>query len=308
VVAGAGIYLGVQATSGSGSGPGHSLVVIPAAPAVTAIAQAEPSAIASGTASDAGASAQSQPSPHPLADPGPVAGRQYAGPVVLNATGSQLLSWNQTATYCRGQSWQVANGSVYGDGSADAVLATNGEPGSCVALISPQTYASAVIEAYVYFPPLPGHAQTIADWSSVWLTDQAAWPTDGELDAVEAEPVTGVNAVAWHWGWPGGEQSVSTDGLAAQGTLPRNGPNLTPGWHVIDIAYTQGFFAVYYDARLFTSLQSGAITGAPLNLLITSGVTPDIGAVEQIIGGPPVNSDSQPAGLAVKYVKVWSFR
>jgi hypothetical protein len=84
--------------------------------------------------------------------------------------------------------------------SDDAVLATTGTPGSCVAAISPGAYSSAVIEAYIYFPPLPGKPDTIADWTSFWLTDQATWPVDGELDAVEAETATGVNAVAWHWG------------------------------------------------------------------------------------------------------------
>jgi hypothetical protein len=30
--------------------------------------------------------------------------------------------------------------------------------------------------------------------------------------------------------------------------------------------------------------------------------------VKSAIGGDPKNSDSQPAGLAVRYVKVWSFK
>jgi hypothetical protein len=30
--------------------------------------------------------------------------------------------------------------------------------------------------------------------------------------------------------------------------------------------------------------------------------------MEQQIGGPPLNSDSSPATLAVKYVRVWSYR
>jgi len=39
--------------------------------------------------------------------------------------------------------------------------------------------------------------------------------THGEIDAVEAEPATGVNAVGYHWGTPGSPQSVSTDGRQA---------------------------------------------------------------------------------------------
>jgi hypothetical protein len=237
-----------------------------------------------------------------------VAGAEHAGAVLLNATGQQLRAWNQTQSFCTEDDWEVPDGSVYTDPSNDAVVATTGNEGSCAGLISPQAYSSAVTEAYVYFPPLPGHANTIADWSSVWLTDQHDWPAGGELDAVEAEPATGVNATAYHWGSSGAEQSMSTDGFAADGTLPQNGPNLTPGWHVVDIVYRPGFFAVYYDAKLFTSLTSDAVTGAALNLLITTSVTPDNGEVEQRIGGAPVNSDTQPAGMAVKYVKIWKYR
>jgi hypothetical protein len=87
-----------------------------------------------------------------------------------------------------------------------------------------------------------------------------------------------------------------------------DGPNLAPGWHVVDIVYTKGFFALYYDGRQFTSLSSGVITGSPLNILITTNVTPDISQVEQTIGGPPLNSDSSPAGLAAKFVKIWSYK
>jgi hypothetical protein len=311
-VAGVTVFFCVQATSG----PGHPLVDIPSPPAVSAVAPADPSAVASGTASapgtssgrTAGSASPSQPSAQPAVSLGPVAGGQYAGQVELSMTGSQLESWNQTKSFCTESDWGVADGSVFTDSSNDAVLATTGKPGSCVGLVSPESFSSAVIEAYAYFPPLPGRSGTIADWSSVWLTNQANWPAAGELDAVEAEPATGVNAVAWHWGSAGAEQSVSTDGLAADGTLPKSGPNLTPGWHVVDIAYAQGFFAVYYDGRLFTTMSADIITGAPLNLLITTSVTPDNGEVEQQIGGPPVNSDSQPAGLAVKYVKVWAFK
>jgi hypothetical protein len=302
--AGTAVFFGVQ----SGSGPAGTVVVIPPPPAVTLGAGA-PESVSTATASTASsASPRAQPSPHALLSPPPVAGAKYAGKVVLNAAGSQLESWNQTSSFCTEDDWEVPDGSVYTDKSNDAVLATTGKAGSCVGLISPQAYSSAVIEAYAYFPPLPGHSGTIADWSSLWLTNQSAWPQDGELDAVEAEPATGVNAVAWHWGPSGDEQSMSTDGYAADGTLPVDAPNLTSGWHVVDIAYTSGFFAVYYDGKLFTSLSNSAVTGAALNLLITTSVTPDNSEVEQTIGNAPQNSDSSPAGMAVKYVKIWSFK
>jgi len=239
----------------------------------------------------------------------PLAASSYAGSLELDASGSELASWNQTSTFCPEASWQVPDGSVATDASGDATLSTTGKPGSCVSIISPGAYSSAVIEADIDFPALPGKPGTIADWTAFWLTNQAAWPTDGELDAVEAEPATGVNAVSWHWGTSQSPLDKSTDGFASSGTLPVDGPNLTPGWHVVDIVYTKGFFAVYYDGKLFSTFRGGIVTGAALNILLNSSVTPDTSAVRKSIGGnAPQNSDSSPATVAIKYLKVWSYK
>jgi hypothetical protein len=237
----------------------------------------------------------------------PLGGASYAGSLMLNETGAQLASWNQTSSFCTGNSWESPSGTVSTNSSGDVMLSTTGTPGSCVALISPQAYSSAVIQAEIDFPALPGKPGTIADWTSFWLTNSANWPNDGELDAVEAEPVDGINAVAWHSGSNGSEFTASTDGFFST-TLPKDGPNLTPGWHTVDIVYTRGFFAVYYDGKEFTSYTSGNVTGDPLNIYITTSVTPDISSIQQQLGGPPVNSDSSPATYAVKYLKVWSFK
>jgi hypothetical protein len=245
--------------------------------------------------------------PGPAPNAVPIAGASYAGSLVLNATGAQLKSWNQTSSYCRGQSWEVPDGEVATDSSDDAVLETTGKPGSCVALISPGSYSSAVIEADIYFPPLPGKSGVIANWTSFWLSGQN-WPADGELDAVEAYPAGTTSAVTWHWGTPDSLLSISTGVAGSDGVLPVKGSNITPGWHVVDIVYTRGFFAVYYDGTEYTSLSSGIVTGAPLDMRLTTSVTPNVGSVIQTIGGSPVNSDSSPVGMAVKYVKVWSFK
>jgi hypothetical protein len=237
----------------------------------------------------------------------PLGGANYAGSLVMNETGSQLTSWNATSTFCPEQSWQVPNGTVGTDSSGDLTETVTGGTGSCVALISPGSYSSAVIEADIDFPALPGSSGTIADWTSCWLTNGAEWPQDGELDAVEAEPVTAVNAVAWHSGTNGNEFSASTDDFFAT-KLPKESSNLTPGWHTVDIVYTQGFMAVYYDGQQYTTYSSSNVTGDPLNLYITTSVTPDISSIEQQLGGPPKNSDSSPATIAVKYVKVWSYK
>jgi hypothetical protein len=237
----------------------------------------------------------------------PLGGGNYAGSLVLNDTGSQLTSWNQTSSYCPEVSWQVADGKVATNASGDATLMTTGTTGSCVSLISPGSYSSDVIEADIDFPALPGKSDTIADWTAFWLTDGGTWPVDGELDAVEAEPVDGVNAVAWHSGTKSSEFTASTDDFFPT-KLPKNAADLTPGWHTVDIVYTKGFFAVYYDGQQYTSYTSSNVTGSPLNLYLTTSVTPNISSVTQVIGGSPVNSDNSPATIAVKYLRVWSFR
>ena len=173
----------------------------------------------------------------------PKAGGEHAGSLQLNVSGQQLASWNATSSFCPGNDWQVPDGKVAADSGGFVTMSTTGKPGSCVALISPDKFSSGVIEAEIDFPALPGKPGTIANWTSVWLTNQATWPKDGEIDAVEAEPVTGKNAVAYHWGTEDSPQSVSTDGFAPDGDLPAQGPNLTPGWHVVDIVSAKGFFA-----------------------------------------------------------------
>ena len=57
-----------------------------------------------------------------------------------------------------------------------------------------------------------------------------------------------------------GDHVASTDGFSPV-KLPASGPNLTPGWHTVDIVYTKGYFAVYYDGEQFTSYTSSNVTG-----------------------------------------------
>lgn len=296
---------------------GRTALYVGAAVVVVAAAAAIGVHFATSSGSSGGTSPGSGTSPGPgasVADNNgpPMAGANHAGSLVTNATGSKLAAWNQTAASCTeansGNDWEVPNGKVAVNSSGDVTLTTNGTPGSCVSLVSPNTVSSGVVEADIYFPALPGKPNTIANWTSLWMTNEANWPTDGEIDAVESEPATGVNAVAYHWGNPGSPQEVSTDGFAPDGNLPIDGPNLKPGWHVVDIVYTKGYFAVYYDGKLFTSGSNSVITGAPINVLISSSVTPNTQEVQQDLGAAPVNSDSSPATIIVKYVKIWSYK
>jgi hypothetical protein len=235
-------------------------------------------------------------------------GASHAGSLLLNDTGSQVAAWDKTSSYCSSDSISVATGTVATDSSGDATLTTTGKPGSCAAIISPDSYSSSVIEADINFPALPGKSSTIANWTSFWLTNQATWPVDGELDAVEAAPLTGENTVSWHSGPSSSSVFVASTDDFHQTKLPIKGPDLTPGWHTVDIVYTKGFFAVYYDGQQYTSYTSSKVTGSALNILLTSTVTPKTTAASDLIGGPEVNSASTPVTIGVKYLRVWSYK
>jgi hypothetical protein len=238
--------------------------------------------------------------------PAPAGGGKYAGSLLLNDTGARLKAWNRTASYCAQSPGYLANGTVTAGASGEVKLTTTGERGSCVALISPGAYSSGVIEADLDFPALPGRPGSVANWTGFWLTG-AVWPNDGELDAVEVEPVDGNNAVTWHSGTQAAPFDASTSGYAPT-RLPVDSANLTPGWHTVDIVYARGFFAVYYDGRQYSSYTSGNVTGHKLSVYFTMGNTPDSSWVESRIGGPPINSDPSPATLAVKYLRIWSYK
>jgi hypothetical protein len=237
----------------------------------------------------------------------PLGGWSYAGPLVTDASGAQLAEWNRTSSYCPETTGFVGDGKVGTDSSGDATLTTSGKAGSCAGLISPGTVSSGVVEADMYFPALPGNSGVIANWTGFWLTNGAHWPADGELDAVEVQPVNGSNAVTWHSGSSSDLFSASTSGFAPI-QLPVDGPDLSPGWHTVDIVYTQGFFAVYYDGVEYTSYTSSNIPGDPLNVYITTANTPNTSAVKAKLGAAPMNSDSSSPTLAVKYLKIWSYK
>ena len=238
--------------------------------------------------------------------PVPLAGSDHAKSLILNDTGAKLKSWNQTAALCSPNPGYLANGAVSTDASGDIKLTTTGQSGSCIGLISPGSYSSGVIEARVNFPALPGKPGTIANWTGLWLSGKT-WPNDGELDAVEVEPVDARNAVTWHSGTQAAPFVASTSGYFPN-KLPEKTANLKPGWHTVDIVYAKGYFAIYYDGKLFTSYTNSQITGHPLNIYVTMTNTPDNSWVEQRIGGPPINSASSPSTLALRYLRIWSYR
>jgi hypothetical protein len=236
----------------------------------------------------------------------PEAGASYAGSLVLNDTGAELAAWNTTSSYCTQESWETPTGTVAADSSGDLDLKVTGTSGSCVSIQSPKQYSSDVIEADIDFPAYDGSKTTIADWTSLWLVG-TDWPNDGELDATEAEPVSGVDATSWHSGTTSAEFTASTDGYFST-TLPKDTTNLTPGWHVVDIVYTKGFMEVYYDGKEWTQYTSTNVTGDPLNLIMSTSATSDVSAVTSVIGGAPKNTATTATTVAIKYLKIWAYK
>jgi hypothetical protein len=239
--------------------------------------------------------------------PVPVAGGKYAGSLILNDAGSKLKSWNKTSSYCKTSSPDyIGDGTVATSGTS-VTLTTKGEAGSCVGLISPKTYSSVVLEADVYLPPLPSDPSIIANWTGFWLTNVAKWPEAGEFDSLEVEPVNATNAVTWHSGTSSSEFTASTSGFFAN-ELPIEAANVKPGWNTVDVVYTKGFLTVYYNGKQYTKYTNSHVTGSGLNVYFTMTDTPDTPAVVSQIGNTPVNSDPHPATMAVKYLRIWSYK
>ena len=290
-------YLNTDA-SAAPDGPASSAIILSQGKAISSAQIPQPIAVATAKG----------PKPGPRgASSGPLIASGHTGPLILNASGATMKSWNATSSYCPQSTGYVGDGTVATDSSGAVTLTTTSAAGSCAALISPDRYSSVVLESYFYLPPLPGKPGVLANWEGIWMTDGAAWPEDGELDAVEVEPLSGQNAVNWHSGTSASLFSISTSGFVSH-LLPRKGPNLTSGWHTVDAVYTKGYFAVYYDGRLFTSYTSPNVTGSPLNLYVTTSVTPDNSAVRSELGGPPSNSDPSSPTFAVRYLRAWTYR
>lgn len=241
---------------------------------------------------------RARPSPKPSSTTPALS--SYEGSLLVSETGAGLGSWASPST-CTGHGW-AADGTVATGSGGNLLLTTTGHNDSCAALASPGTYSSAVIQAAIYFPACPGKPGSIANWTAFWLADAASWPEAGELDGVETEPPTGVNAVSWHSGTaergtPSYNVSTVNDGWFHGTPLRTRTANLTPGWHTVDMVYTKGFFAVYYDGNLYTSFASSNVTGDPLTIYLTTDVDPH-----------SVNDATSPVTIKVQYLKVWSYK
>jgi hypothetical protein len=166
-------------------------------------------------------------------------------PFAKQWTPSELASspWNSPTNSpgnCPANPSQVSlNSSGY------AELSTSGDEGNCVSIESPHEYPTVdgyVYEADVYF-------STWENWPAFWMYGND-WPQDGEIDAVEANLDN--NYVTWHYGT--NNSTTGTGPWNGQVVTP-TGANISPGWHIIDIAFGGNRIQVFYDGYSYVTIQ-----------------------------------------------------
>jgi hypothetical protein len=184
-------------------------------------------------------------------------------PFAKQWTGSELAAspWNDPTNdpgNCAPNPSQV---SVNSSGYAE--LTTNGDVGNCVSIESPHEYPT--VDGYVYEADI--YFSTWENWSSFWMYGND-WPQDGEIDSVEANLDN--NYVTWHYG-----TNNTTEGTGSWNNtvLTPTGPNIAPGWHIVDIAFGGNRIQVFYDGYSYLTLPETltATTDDPMWITFSTG-------------------------------------
>jgi hypothetical protein len=178
-------------------------------------------------------------------------------------TGAELAAsaWNAPSNdpgNCAPNPSQV---SVNSSGYAE--LTTNGDSGNCVAIQSPHTYPTVdgyVYEADVYF-------SSWENGTSFWMYGPD-WPVQGEIDSVEASFDN--NYVTWH---QGANDETEGTGPGQDQEITPTGANISPGWHVIDIAFGGNRIQLFYDGQPYITLPETltATTDDPMFIVFSEG-------------------------------------
>jgi beta-glucanase (GH16 family) len=127
-----------------------------------------------------------------------------------------------------------------------------------------------------------GATGTIANWPGFAATGEN-WPTDGELDVMEAMADGGYNLPGGTFIYAGPTQEGTTYVPGVWGG----------GWHTFAADWEPGAITYYYDGRQVFQYTAG-ITSAPMYIIVGQSVSS--------IQSPPV---ILPATLLVDYVRVW---
>jgi hypothetical protein len=189
----------------------------------------------------------------------------------------------------------VAN-AAYSSSLNAVVLRTTGQPSTagsatCGHIRSQHTVPTSgdVVEAKIWLPSL-GSAQTfngtsypagtILDWPTMWMNGAnstngtESWPADTEVDAVETQ--YGKNYVTVHYG----SRTTSGDSTGNWTTLPRGwagagatyatpnagASNVRPGRNTVDIEFTRTVANIYYNGKLYVTIQASALSHKPAYL------------------------------------------
>jgi hypothetical protein len=178
-------------------------------------------------------------------------------PFVTSYTGTQIFNWGPGTDKPGNCTANTAELGITAN-TGYASLSTTGATGDCTDLELP---AQKTTNGYVY--EIQAYFSNYTQWDAFWMFGQN-WPTDGEIDSVEGG--SGTSFMSYHYGNPGSYSTCNnTNGCDANATpiqVGPSGPNITPGWHTIDISYGahgagQGAVAVWYDGT-----QYGEVYGA----------------------------------------------
>jgi len=175
----------------------------------------------------------------------------------FTASDSAGPAWNNPANNPGGCPPEPARISLTPQG---AMMSTTGKAGDCVQAESPHTYPTA--PGYAYEAEM--YVSSFRDWADWWMYGDN-WPADGELDIVES--TQDQSYVSYHWGTA--NNTVSTNPW--QKGLKALSKNITPGWHVVDVAFGSHQISIYYDGHLYTVIKGSNVSEAPAWIVFGDG-------------------------------------
>lgn len=181
--------------------------------------------------------------------------------------------------------YNPANASVSG-GLLKLNITTNTNPLCTTKSGAMAAYASGMVQSNSHFNTTYGYFEAKmwvpagVDHNSVWpafWTDGQSWPTDGEIDIIEAYGTDASSSYHYHYsgGDPGGNSTVAGS---------------TTGWHIYAANWEPGKVTWYYDGVQVWQYTTGIIS-SPHYIIVNLGV----------IG----NQLNMPSEMLVDYVWVW---
>lgn len=211
-------------------------------------------------------------------------------PFATEKDAPQLLAWgpgDNEPGNC------VANtNEIQGDAN-NITLFTTGNSNDCTDIESPHTYPTT--DGYVYETDM--YFSNNRNWPAFWMYGDN-WPSGGEIDAFEINFET--NYVSYHYGSspPGSELSTYDHTL----TPLAGTPNITPGWHIIDISFGAGDITVWYDGKAYVNV--------PMNIAAPAWIVWSEGSCDMPDEGQSVcasQSDiGSPGYVEVKWLRIFT--